>query len=80
MQGRPVGKRVTAPFFFEHVLDHGIEVCDYLLACDVDISPLPGYTFASWESGYGDLRAVIDLTRSASCRGYRGACSYSATC
>src|SRR5580693_3955722 len=42
LQGRPVGKRVTGPFFLEHVLDHGIEVCDYLLAVDVDtIRPLP---------------------------------------
>ena len=43
LQGRPVGKRVTGAFFLDHVLDHGIEVCDYLLACDVDMDPLPGY-------------------------------------
>jgi glutamine synthetase len=61
MQGRPVGKRVTAPFFFADVLEHGIDACDYLLAVDVDVSPLPGYRFASWESGYGDVRAVPDL-------------------
>ena len=42
LQGRPVGKRVTGSFFLEHVIDHGIEVCDYLLACDVDMDPLPG--------------------------------------
>ena len=61
MQGRPVGKRVTAPFFFADVLEHGIDACDYLLAVDVDVQPLPGYRFASWESGYGDVRAVPDL-------------------
>jgi glutamine synthetase len=61
MQGRPVGKRVTAPFFFADVLEHGIEACDYLLAVDVDVTPLPGYRFASWESGYGDVRALPDL-------------------
>ena len=60
LQGRPVGKRVTGAFFLEHVLHHGIEVCDYLLACDVDMEPLPGYRFANWETGYGDLNAVID--------------------
>jgi glutamine synthetase len=60
LQGRPVGKRVTGAFFLEHVADHGIEVCDYLLACDVDMEPLPGYRFANWETGYGDLHAVID--------------------
>ena len=60
LQGRPVGKRVTGSFFLEHVLHHGIEVCDYLMACDVDMEPLPGYRFANWETGYGDLNAVID--------------------
>jgi len=61
LQGRPVGKRVTGPFFLEHVLEHGIEVCDYLLAVDVDMDPLPGYRFANWDSGYGDMNAVIDV-------------------
>ena len=60
LQGRPVGKRVTGAFFLEHVLHHGIEVCDYLMACDVDMDPLPGYRFANWETGYGDLNAVVD--------------------
>jgi glutamine synthetase len=60
LQGRPVGKRVTGSYFLEHVLHHGIEVCDYLLASDVDMEPLPGYHFANWENGYGDLAAVID--------------------
>ena len=49
-----------AAFFLEHVLHHGIEVCDYLLACDVDMEPLPGYRFANWDTGYGDLNAVVD--------------------
>ena len=60
LQGRPVGKRVTGAFFLDHVLHHGIEVCDYLLACDVDMVPLPGYRFANWDTGYGDLNAVVD--------------------
>ena len=60
LQGRPVGKRVTAPFFLEHAHEHGIEVCDYLLAVDVDMTPLPGYRFTNWESGYGDLTAAPD--------------------
>ena len=61
MQGRPVGKRVTGPFFLDHVLEHGIEACDYLLAVDVDMEPLPGYRFANWETGYGDIVALPDL-------------------
>ena len=61
MQGRPVGKRVTGSFFLDHVLEHGIEACDYLLALDVDMEPLPGYRFANWEGGYGDMVAVPDM-------------------
>jgi glutamine synthetase len=60
LQGRPVGKRVTGSFFLDHVQGHGLEVCDYLLAVDVDMVPLPGYRFANWENGYGDLAAVPD--------------------
>ncbi len=55
MHGRPVGKRVTADFFTSHVAEHGIEACDYLLAVDVDMNPLPGYRFTNWDTGYGDL-------------------------
>jgi glutamine synthetase len=61
MQGRPVGKRVTGRFFLDHVLEHGIEACDYLLAVDVDLDPLDGYRFTSWETGYGDVVAMPDL-------------------
>ncbi len=60
LQGRPVGKRVTGDFFLHHVADHGIEVCDYLLAVDVDMTPLPGYRFANWDTGYGDMTCVPD--------------------
>ena len=60
MHGRPVGKRVTPEFFTDHVAEHGIEVCDYLLAVDVDMNPLPGYRFANWDLGYGDMLALPD--------------------
>ncbi len=55
MYGRPVGKRVTADFFRSHVAEHGIEACDYVLAVDVDMTPLPGYRFTNWDTGYGDV-------------------------
>jgi glutamine synthetase len=55
MYGRPVGKRVTADFFASHVAEHGIECCDYVLAVDVDMTPLPGYRFTNWDTGYGDV-------------------------
>ena len=62
LYGRLVGKRIHGPFFVEEVLSHGMHVCDYLLACDMEMDPTPGYAFASWESGYGDLQAVPDLS------------------
>ena len=40
----------------------GIEACDYLLTVDVDMNVVEGYRYASWDSGYGDLRAVPDLS------------------
>jgi glutamine synthetase len=61
LQGRLMGKRVTGHFFLDQVLGDGIEACNYLLALDVDMDPLPGYRFASWEQGYGDVKARPDL-------------------
>ncbi len=66
MHGRPVGKRVTPHFFAGHVAEHGIEVCDYLLAVDVDMNPLPGYRFANWDTGYGDM--VVRPDFATACR------------
>jgi glutamine synthetase len=62
LPGRLVGKRVTGHFFSDQVLHDGIEVCNYLLAVDVDMTPLPGYEFANWDQGYGDVLCRPDLT------------------
>lgn len=64
LQGRLMGKRVTGHHFVDHILDGGgaIEACNYLIALDVDMTPLPGYEFANWEQGYGDFTCVPDLT------------------
>jgi glutamine synthetase len=61
MYGRLVGKRFTARFFVEDVAEHGMHACDYLLACDVDMDPVPGYAFTSWAKGYGDFHPVPDF-------------------
>jgi glutamine synthetase len=61
LQGRLMGKRVTGRFFRDHVLDGSIEACNYLLAVDVDMTPLPGYRYANWDQGYGDFSCVPDL-------------------
>jgi glutamine synthetase len=61
MYGRLVGKRITARFFIDDVIEHGMHACDYLLACDMDMDPVPGYAFTSWAKGYGDFRPVPDF-------------------
>ncbi|MFQ5667333.1 MAG: glutamine synthetase family protein [Candidatus Binatia bacterium] len=60
--GRLVGKRISSRFFRDEVLRHGMHACDYLLACDMEMDPVPGYRFASWAAGYGDVHCVPDLT------------------
>jgi glutamine synthetase len=60
LQGRLTGKRTTGRFFLESVADAGTENCDYLIACDMDNNPVPGYRFASYEQGYGDMLARAD--------------------
>ena len=49
LQGRLMGKRVIGHYFVDHILDGGgaIEACNYLIALDVDMTPLPGYEFAN---------------------------------
>jgi glutamine synthetase len=60
MQGRLMGKRFHARHFLDsgHHETHG---CNYLLAVDVDMTPVPGYRSASWEQGYGDYVHKPDL-------------------
>ena len=61
MQGRLIGKRFQAEFFLEGAIDetHG---CDYLLANDMDMEPVPGYEAANWAKGYGDFVMKPDIT------------------
>ena len=56
------GKRMTGKFFLDDTVHHGIEACNYLIATDVEMHVLPGYTFANWQAGYGDMRCVPDMT------------------
>ncbi|KKC38238.1 glutamine synthetase [Devosia epidermidihirudinis] len=60
MQGRMIGKRFQAEYFLEMAEDetHG---CDYLLADDIDMEPVPGYEAANWGKGYGDFVMRPDL-------------------
>ena len=61
MQGRLVGKRIQIEYFLDEVTDHGVEGCNYLLALDMEMEPLPGYEMANWEDGYGDFAIVPDM-------------------
>jgi len=61
MYGRLVGKRFVARYFVDEVIAHGLHACDYLLACDIDMDPVPGYTFTSWAKGYGDFHPIPDF-------------------
>ena len=60
MQGRLQGKRLHGRYFVDHVVDHGTEGCNYLLAVDVDMNTVDGYAISSWDRGYGDMEFVLD--------------------
>ena len=62
MEGRLVGKRLTARHFLESTVSHGAESCEYLLATDVDMSPQQGYGLAGWDRGFGDFQLKADLS------------------
>jgi glutamine synthetase len=62
MQGRLLGKRLDAEFFLEELdSGHEVEGCNYLLALEMEMDPVPGYAMASWERGYGDFGLQPDL-------------------
>jgi glutamine synthetase len=61
-QGRFVGKRILPQFFLEEVMgEEGLHACLYLIAIDMEMEPLPGFEYASWETGYGDFKMIPDL-------------------
>src|SRR3954463_2664508 len=61
MQGRLLGKRLHRDFFLDDIAEHGAEGCNYLLALEMEMDPVPGYAIASWERGYGDFGLEPDL-------------------
>jgi glutamine synthetase len=62
MQGRLQGKRCSARYFLEEVVPHAAEACNYLLAVDVDMKTVTGYSMSSWDNGYGDFVMRPDLS------------------
>src|SRR5437763_16415986 len=61
VQGRLQGKRFDAEFFLAEVAAHGTEGCNYLLAVDIEMNTVGGYTMSSWERGYGDFAIHPDF-------------------
>lgn len=59
--GRLMGKRFDAEMFVDEVARSGGHACDYLFTVDMEMEPVPGYAFASWELGYGDVHMVPDM-------------------
>ena len=58
--GRLMGKRFDAEYFIADGAAHGTHACDYLLTTDMEMEPVQGYRFASWDKGYGDFHLVSD--------------------
>jgi glutamine synthetase len=61
MQGRLQGKRLSAEFFLNEVVEHYSEGCNYLLAVDTDMNTVDGYDMSSWARGYGDFVMRPDM-------------------
>src|SRR6059058_396482 len=61
IQGRLQGKRFDAEFFLDEVAAHGTEGCNYLLAVDIEMNTVGGYTMSSCERGYGDFAIHPDF-------------------
>ena len=74
LYGRLSGKRITGHFLPDEIAAGGMHVCNHLLACDTEMDPTPGYSFTSWETGYGDLRAAPDLATLRVADGLEGGC------
>ncbi len=61
MQGRLMGKRFHAKHFIESACNE-THCCNYLLATDLDMTPVEGFHSTSWNAGYGDYSMIPDLT------------------
>ena len=70
-----MGKRLHAEFFLEELdAGHEVEGCNYLLALEMEMDPVPGYALASWETRIRRLRAPArsrDVAAGAVARGDR---------
>ena len=61
MQGRLMGKRFHADFFFKSEVNE-THSCNYLLATDIEMLTVEGYKATSWQAGYGDYIMKPDIS------------------
>ncbi|MEJ8653799.1 hypothetical protein WKI65_38585 [Streptomyces sp. MS1.AVA.3] len=55
LQGRLKGKRYGAQHFLDRLATGSADMCAYVLATDVDMTPADGFALTSWATGYQDL-------------------------
>ncbi|MFG2794142.1 glutamine synthetase family protein [Streptomyces sp. NPDC048419] len=60
LQGRLLGKTFNAVVFLERMTG-GAEMCSYILATDIDMTPLDGFEVTGWDEGFGDFLVTPDL-------------------
>jgi len=60
MQGRLMGKRFQAEFFLESAWEE-THCCNYLVATDLEMYTVDGYSATSWTAGYGDYIMKPDM-------------------
>eukprot|EP00484_Ammonia_sp_Unknown_P028705 CAMPEP_0197038804 /NCGR_PEP_ID=MMETSP1384-20130603/15697_1 /TAXON_ID=29189 /ORGANISM="Ammonia sp." /LENGTH=60 /DNA_ID=CAMNT_0042469297 /DNA_START=42 /DNA_END=221 /DNA_ORIENTATION=- len=51
--GRLMGKRMDTNFYKKSVMKSGTHGCNYLLTCDMDMTPQDGFKYSNWSGGYG---------------------------
>jgi glutamine synthetase len=61
MQGRLMGKRFQAEFFLDSAWEE-THCCNYLVATDLEMYTVDGYSSTSWSAGYGDYIMKPDMS------------------
>jgi len=74
-QGRLVGKRTDGDFYLDVVAAEGTENCDYLIACDLDNTPIPASAGRATTRATATCAASSTRPRSVTSRGWRRSCS-----
>ncbi|WP_458248863.1 glutamine synthetase family protein [Streptomyces sp. MAI_2237] len=60
LHGRLMGKLFNASVFLSRMTG-GAEMCSYILATDVDMTPLDTFDVTGWDQGFGDFLVIPDL-------------------